>query len=54
MNQKIESKIFLCKIFEISEAPPEVFCKKKVFLKILRNSQENVCARVSFLIKLQS
>ena len=27
---------------------------KKVFLKIPQNSQENTCARVSFLIKLQS
>ena len=26
---------------------------KKKFLKILQNSQENACARVSFLIKLQ-
>ena len=26
---------------------------KKVFLKISQNSQENTCARVSFLIKLQ-
>ena len=26
---------------------------KKVFLEILQNSQENACARVSFLIKLQ-
>ena len=25
-----------------------------VFLNILRNSQQNVCARVSFLIKLQA
>ena len=32
---------------------PEVFCKK-VFLKIPRNSQENTCIRVSFLIKLFS
>ena len=31
---------------------PEVF-SKKVFLEILQNSQENTCARVSFLIKLQ-
>ena len=31
---------------------PEVFCKK-VFLGISQNSQENTCARVSFLIKLQ-
>ena len=27
---------------------------KKVFLKISRNSQENTCARVSFLIKLHT
>ena len=27
---------------------------KKVFLKISQNSQENTCARVSFLIKLQA
>ena len=26
---------------------------KKVFLKILQDSQENTCVRVSFLIKLQ-
>ena len=28
--------------------PPDVFCKKTVFLKILQISQENVYARVSF------
>ena len=27
---------------------------KKVFLKILQNLQENICARVSFLIRLQA
>ena len=27
---------------------------KKVLLKISQNSQENTCARVSFLIKLQA
>ena len=27
---------------------------KKVFLEILQNSQENICARASFLIKLQA
>ena len=32
---------------------PQVFCKK-VFLEISQNSQENTCARVSFLIKLQA
>ena len=30
-----------------------MFCKK-VFLEISQNSQENICARVSFLIKLQA
>ena len=30
---------------------PEVFCKKSV-LRILQNSQENTCVRVSFLIKI--
>ena len=34
---------------------PEVFCKiLKVFLIILQNLQENTCARVSLLIKLQA
>ena len=33
--------------------PPEVFCKKGI-LEILQNSQENTCARVSFVIKLQA
>ena len=27
---------------------------ENVFLKILQNLQENICARVSFLIKLQA
>ena len=31
---------------------PEVFCKK-MFLKISQSLQENICAIVSFLIKLQ-
>ena len=31
-----------------------VFLLKKVFLKISQNSQENTCARISFLIKLQA
>ena len=34
--------------------PPEVFCKKKVFLEISQNSQKNICARASFLVKLQA
>ena len=32
---------------------PEVFCKK-VSIKISQYSQENTCARVSFLLKLQA
>ena len=28
---------------------PEEFCKKKMFLEISQNSQENACARDSFL-----
>ena len=40
-------------IFYIQKQPLEVFCKK-VFLKISQNSQENTCARVPFLIKLQT
>ena len=52
-----------CKLYIIAKYKPSSRCKieaviqrcsmKKVFLKILQNSQENTCARVSFLIKLQ-
>ena len=34
----------------IFSSRPEVFCKKGV-LETIQNSQENTCARVSFLIK---
>ena len=37
----------------VRSSRPEVFCKK-VFLEILKNSQEDTCGRVSFLIKLQT
>ena len=36
------------------EAATRRFLYKKVFLEISQNSQENTCARVSFLIKLQA
>ena len=36
-----------------SEAATGGVLLKKLFLKMLQNSQENPCARVSFLIKLQ-
>ena len=39
---------------ELQKQPPEVLCKKKVFLAISQHSQENICARVSFLIKLEA
>ena len=34
--------------------PTEAFCKKKELLEISQNSQENNCARASFLVKLQA
>ena len=40
-------------ILYTQKQPLEVFCKK-VFFKISQNSQENTCAKVSFLIKLQA
>ena len=39
---------------EYSEAVIRRYPVKKVFLEILQNLQENICASVSFLIKLQS
>ena len=41
------------KFIESSEATPEVFCKKKVFLELSQNSLESNCARASFLILAQ-
>ena len=44
-------KIFQVDLLEIvAQACPT----EKVFLKILQNSQESICARVSFLINLQA
>ena len=37
-----------------SEAATRGVLLKKLFLEISKNSQENTCARVSFLIKLQA
>ena len=36
------------------EAVAQRYSVKKAFLEISQNSQENTCARVSFLIKLQA
>ena len=38
----------------IPEAATRTCSVKKMFLKISQNSQENKCARVSFLIELQT
>ena len=48
----LQSSIF----FYVSgvEATMRDFLWKKVFLEISQNSQENNCARASFLIKLQA
>ena len=35
-------------VSQFQKQPSEVFCKK-VFLEVSQNSQENTCARVSFL-----
>ena len=40
-------------VLKIKEAVAQMCSVKKVFLEISKNSQENTCARVSFLIKLQ-
>ena len=37
-----------------TEAVVQMCSIKKVFLEISQNSQENACARVSFLVKLQA
>ena len=52
-----------CQLYQIAKYKASNCCKieggiercsvKKVYLKIFLNSQENLCARVSFLIKLQ-
>ena len=38
---------------QFTETVSQKYSVKKVFLEISQNSQENTCARVSFLIKLQ-
>ena len=40
--------------FLTEAATKGVLQKKKVFLELSQNSQENTCARVSSLIKLQA
>ena len=40
-------------MMELLEAVVQTCSVKKVYLNISQNLQENTCARVSFLIKLQ-
>ena len=40
--------------FTNSEAATGGVLQKKVFLEISQNSQQNICVRVPFLIKLQA
>ena len=44
--------LFFTSIFSSRSSCSEVFCKKKAFLKLWQNSQENTSAIVYFLIKL--
>ena len=51
IRKSLQHRCFLVKFSNFLRSNRlEMFCKK-VFLKILRNSQEGSCARVSFLIK---
>ena len=43
-----------CQAFGLTEAATECVLQEKVFLEISQHSQENTCARVSFLIKLHA
>ena len=45
-------KHFLLEQMQHSEAATRGVLQQKVFLEISQNSQQNICARVSFLIKL--
>ena len=54
MYKNQESKSFTRKRVDISKAAARGVLWKKVLLEISQNSQENTCARVSFLIKLQT
>ena len=45
---------FYAFLWHLQKQPPEVVYTKKFSLKNLQNSQENTCASVPFLIKLQT
>ena len=52
-DAEVNLKFYTAK-YLVSEAVVRSCSVKKVFLEISQNSQENTCARVSFLIKLQA
>ena len=53
VNFRMTLKVYLYMHESTEAATRRVLCKK-VFLEISQNSQENTCARVLFLIKLQA
>ena len=50
-NSKLQTKSLSSILLDVLEAVARRWSLKKVFLEISQNSQENNCARVSFLIK---
>ena len=58
INSRIAAQKCWIYLINIGEHYPEAVSRrcsvKKVFLEISQNSQKNTCARVSFLIKLQT
>ena len=53
-NEYYNEVAILMNISEFAEAVVQKCSAKKVFLEISQNSQQNTCARVCFLIKLQA
>ena len=53
-HKNFSEKVCIVQTFKVAEAVAQRCSVKKVLLEISQNSQENICARVSFLIKLQA
>ena len=53
-NEYYNEVAILMNISEFAEAVVQRCSAKKVFLEISQNSQDNTCAKISFLIKLQA
>ena len=56
IQSELRKRSFFCTQYNtgLCRSSHQRSCKKTLFLKILQNSQENTCARVSFLLKLQA